>query len=648
MRMRSSASFPRVVTVVVDASTPSASPRLLLVGFSAGAQAELLRAFEAAEEPGLACLDITHWTEAELDSFVGGPLDALLLRSSTSTPEWINRLRTLRTHQATMPVLVQIPRGQDALADLYLREGLQEVYTTASQAPKALRRARARLAAQWAPAQAQAAASKREESQYRFEGLFHNLYDWIYVVGISEQGEMTFETVNPPLHAAGSFLNPDFAGRSPESCLSHSSAGQLISHFRRVLEEGAPLQFEEEHLVTQETRTFQTILTPVRNKWGRIHRIAGISRDITALKVAQAELRASEERLNHALEGTQQGLWDWNLESGNMYRSPRWFGMLGYETGAIEPTLQAGFDLIHPEDRRQTEAALNAHLEGRLPGLQAEYRLRTHSGDWLWVFDAGKVVAWHSDGSPARMAGMCTDISERRRAEESLRALVGGVVHEIRNPVYGISINLDALEATFGDEPRYRSFLGALRESAERIQGLMNDLRDYGEPRTLNPEPCRVRNLLEEAVRTCEALKHTQNAKVRLALDDEALVLPLNARRMHQVFRNLLENALHHSPPGGTVSVRGRHLRDQGHDWWVFSVEDEGAGFEAESLARAFEPFFTRRKGGTGLGLSIVKRVVEEHGGTVAVENGPTGGARVTLRLPAPRRRMELIGDARA
>jgi len=65
-------------------------------------------------------------------------------------------------------------------------------------------------------------------------------------------------------------------------------------------------------------------------------------------------------------------------------------------------------------------------------------------------------------------------------------------------------------------------------------------------------------------------------------------------------------------------------------------------------LARAFEPFFTRRKGGTGLGLSIVKRVVEEHGGTVWVENGSGGGARAVVRLPAPRNRLELIGDARA
>jgi PAS domain S-box-containing protein len=634
---------------VESTANPSTNPiHLLAVGLSAAALGKVVRAFTRTGEAQPLCIDITGWTEAELEAFVCGPGDALLLRSSSVSSEWIDRIKTFRAHHPDLPVLVGIPAKDPSQGEAFLREGFQETYALVSQLPGALRRARARLVAAGMHAPVHTGSSRVEESPYRFDGLFQNLYDWIYVVGISELGEMTFETVNPPLHAGASFLNPDFAGRSPESCLSHGSADQLMAHFQRVAHEGTPLQFEENHLVSGQVRTFQTILTPVRNKWGRIHRIAGISRDITALKVAQAELRASEERLNYALEGTQQGLWDWDLDAGNVYRSPRWFGLLGHEPSAIDPTLQAGLELIHPEDRLQMEAALNAHLEGRLPGFHAEYRLRTRSGDWLWVFDAGKVVAWGSDGRPARMAGMCTDISERRRAEESLRALVGGVVHEIRNPVYGISINLDALEATFGEEPRYRSFLVALRESAERIQGLMNDLRDYAEPRTLNPEPCRVRGLLEDAVRSCDALSDSKNCTVRQALEDEALVLPLNIRRMHQVFRNLIENALHHSPQSGTVSVRGRHLRDEGHDWWTFSVEDEGSGFEPESLARAFEPFFTRRKGGTGLGLSIVKRVVEEHGGMVNVENRPEGGARVTLRLPAPRRRMELIGDPRA
>lgn len=208
------------------------------------------------------------------------------------------------------------------------------------------------------------------------------------------------------------------------------------------------------------------------------------------------------------------------------------------------------------------------------------------------------------------------------------------MVHEIRNPVYGISINLDALEATFGEEPRYRPFVFALRESAERIASLMNDLKDYGEPRTLNPEPCPVLPLLEESARACEGLVAERKSHLRMELEEPQLVLPLNARRMHQVFRNLFENALQHSSVGQEVLLRGRREYVEGQEWWVFTIEDQGPGFAPDAMARAFEPFFTRRKGGTGLGLSIVKRVVEEHGGSVEVANRLEGGA--IDHLPGP------------
>ncbi|HLO68650.1 MAG TPA: ATP-binding protein [Holophaga sp.] len=479
-----------------------------------------------------------------------------------------------------------------------------------------------------------------------YDGLFPNLYDWIYVLDISEEGEITFEVVNPPLGGGSGFLHPDFSGRSPRVCLPADSAGIMDAHIRRVLDEARPLLFEEEHRVEGQGRVFQTTLTPVRNKWGRIHRIAAVSRDITALKAAEAALKASEERLALALEGTQQGLWDWDIARGEVFRSPRWFAMMGLESGAVEPTLEGGLALVHPEDRLMVEGAMNAHLEGRQARFQAEYRIRGGASEWIWVFDAGKVVAWDGEGRPARMTGMCTDITERRRAEESLRALVGGVVHEIRNPVYGISINLDAMEATFGEEPRYMPFVEALRESADRIASLMNDLKDYGEPRTLNPEPCFLKALLEEAVRSCEPQAAQKRCQVVVSLEDPRLVLPLNARRMHQVVRNLVENAIHHSPMGASVALRGRREARDGHAWWILTVEDQGSGFAPEVMTRAFEPFFTRRKGGTGLGLSIVKRVVEEHGGTVELGNRVEGGAQVMVKLPAPRKPASLAPEA--
>ncbi|MBK8596643.1 MAG: PAS domain-containing protein [Holophagales bacterium] len=583
-------------------------------------------------------VDVSAWSESELEECRCGPGDVIVVGTGGDARR-AERVRAFRARHPGVPALARVPRHRSAEALEMLRSGFQEVFSDVTSFPAALERARARMAALPGARIETVAGPASESPEPPFDTVVPNVFDWIYVVGIGEDGRMGFETVNPPLHAGAGFLSSELAGRSVEEGLAGPSAGQLVAHFARVLGEGLPLQFEEEHVVAGKVRAFQTSLTPVRNKWGRIHRIAGISRDITALKEALSALRASEERLNHALEGTQQGLWDWDLATGRVYRSPRWFGMIGLPPGGIDDSFDAGLKLIHPDDRRQLESAMSAHLEGRVPRLEAEYRLRARNGEWIWIFDAGKVVAWDPGGRPSRVAGMCTDITERRRAEEALRALVGGVVHEIRNPVYGIFINLDALEATFGEEPRYGSFVTALRESAERIASLVNDLRDYGEPRTLSPEPHLVRDLVENTVRSCEKLASDRSCRVTVEFEDPSLLLPLNGRRMHQVFRNLLENALLHSPPGGIVRVDVRKVLADGFDWWTFTVADAGTGFDAETLTRAFEPFFTRRKGGTGLGLSIVKRVVEEHGGSVEAANRPEGGARVTVRLPAPRSR---------
>jgi PAS domain S-box-containing protein len=620
--------------------------RLSAMGLHPRTARALARAVAGPSSRPPVLVDVSAWSESELEACRCGPEDVIVAGTGGDARR-AERIRAFRARHPGVPALVKVPKDRPEEALEMLRAGFQEVFSDIVRFPAALERARARIAALPGARSDIVAGPSPEGPERPLDNVVPNVFDWIYVVGIGEDGRMGFETVNPPLQAGAGFLSTEFAGKAVDECLTGPSAGQLDAHFRRVLGEGLPLQFEEEHVVAGKTRAFQTILTPVRNKWGRIHRIAGISRDVTALKEALAALRASEERLNHALEGTQQGLWDWDLAAGKVYRSPRWFGMIGLPPGGIEDSFEAGLKLIHPDDRRQIESAMSAHLEGRVPRFEAEYRIRTRSGEWIWVFDAGKVVAWDDD-RPARVAGMCTEITERRRAEEALRALVVGVVHEIRNPVYGILINLDALEATFGEDPRYVSFVAALRESAERIASLVNDLRDYGEPRTLKPEPHPVRSLVEDAVRACEKLAADRACEVAVALEDPALHLPLNARRMHQVFRNLLENALLASPQGGSVRVSARRTFADGFYWWTFDVEDSGSGFDAETLSRAFEPFFTRRKGGTGLGLSIVKRVVEEHGGSVEAANRPEGGACVTVRLPAPHAPLQARGGARA
>lgn len=133
-----------------------------------------------------------------------------------------------------------------------------------------------------------------------------------------------------------------------------------------------------------------------------------------------ARLRESEERLHRVLEGTEDGFWDWDMETGRIERSARWASMLGYTLAEIEPTRAAGAALVHPEDLALYDAWQERLKTHAMERCDIEYRMRTKSGEWRWILDRGKVVAWTADGRPKRMSGTHTDITERKRTEAAL------------------------------------------------------------------------------------------------------------------------------------------------------------------------------------------------------------------------------------
>ncbi len=134
------------------------------------------------------------------------------------------------------------------------------------------------------------------------------------------------------------------------------------------------------------------------------------------------ELRKSQERLSLAVEGTQVGLWDWKVQSGEVYFNEQWAIMAGYTLEELEPlSIQTWMSLCHPEDLERSERSLQDHFQGKTPFYQCEVRMRHKDGHWIWVLDQGKVVEWDEQGAPIRMAGTHQDITERKLSEQALR-----------------------------------------------------------------------------------------------------------------------------------------------------------------------------------------------------------------------------------
>ena len=160
---------------------------------------------------------------------------------------------------------------------------------------------------------------------------------------------------------------------------------------------------------------------PIRDEHGQITEMLCIGNDITARKQAEVALAESEQRFTLAMEATKDGLWDWNLQTGEVYYSPGYLAMLGYEAGEVPGDVNTWSDRIHPEDK---DAALKANMdciENRSDDFDVEFRMQDKNGEWRWIMGRGKAAGRDENGRAVRMVGTHTDITERKRAEEFLR-----------------------------------------------------------------------------------------------------------------------------------------------------------------------------------------------------------------------------------
>ncbi|MFO0726280.1 MAG: PAS domain-containing protein [Myxococcota bacterium] len=158
--------------------------------------------------------------------------------------------------------------------------------------------------------------------------------------------------------------------------------------------------------------------TIIRALDGQPRRIIGSTIDVTARRAQERDLAAREARSSRAIRGTMDGMWDWNMDTGEAYFSPRLYELLGYTEGELTASEDAFFKLIHREDLDRCWAALHAHLDGKAP-YDVVIRLRHKDGSWRWFRSRGEIFR----GSPSSMSGFLSDVDEQHRASEEIKAL---------------------------------------------------------------------------------------------------------------------------------------------------------------------------------------------------------------------------------
>ena len=260
-----------------------------------------------------------------------------------------------------------------------------------------------------------------------------------------------------------------------------------------------------------------------------------------------------------------------------------------------------------------------------------------------WALTLYLVSEFGSSGE--RAIFVAQDISKRAELEASLRqsemmsllgSLVAGVAHEVRNPLFGISSILDAFETRFSDRTEYLRYTNVLRDEIGRLTVLMEELLEYGKPFRGDLYLVSMDEMVARSTKAC--LPAAEVAQVNLVSDveDSLPKIRIDRRRLSKVFVNLIENAIQHSPNGGTVRIEAFRVSESQQDWVECAIRDQGPGILDQDLPKIFEPFFSKRRGGTGLGLAIAQRIMQEHGGKLIAGNNPDVGACMVARFPVP------------
>jgi PAS domain S-box-containing protein len=460
-------------------------------------------------------------------------------------------------------------------------------------------------------------------------------------------------------------LNRDLVHPADLEATRRLRAGASARPFRQTAAQRS--RHKAGHWVWLETSATRAFTAPD----GTTHGLA-FSRDITALKQAEDELRESETRYRRVVEATDDVVVESNPAGDIVFHTPNLGATLGYT--AEEMTSFDPRATIHPDDVRGTQQAFAEALATSRPS-RLSYRALHRDGSCRWLVSTG--VPYEHDSGEVRFLNITRDVTDRveaarRRVEqearsqqaqrlESLGVMAGGMAHDFNNLLTPILTDASLALGDLPPDSPLRARLERIQRTARRAAELTHHMLAYAGAERLDTRTVDLTQLVESSRELLEGVvvgPHT----LRLELAEGPPDVLADPGQLERVLLNLVTNAVEAlSDEGGVVVVRSGTVELDGSgaapavgdalepgDHPFLEVEDDGAGMDADTQRRIFDPFFTTRFTGRGLGLASVSGILKAHHGAIEIESTPGMGTRMRVLLPrAPADRSdEVASDA--
>lgn len=390
--------------------------------------------------------------------------------------------------------------------------------------------------------------------------------------------------------------------------------------------------------------------------------VLGIARDITKRREAESALRKGEERYVRAATAGKVGVWEWELNTGEIYVDPNLKELLGYRDDELLNHIDEWGARVHPDDAEAVMQAADAHMRGETELYEIEHRMVHKNGSIRWFLARGSVIR-DENGAPVRMVGSDVDITEQKLAEqerarleadanaqraqrlESLGMLAGGIAHDFNNLLTTIlghaGMTLAKLPA---DEPA-RELVEKIEEAAMAGSELTSQLLTYSGKGRVAVGPVDLNRIIEKTTALI-GVSIPRNVRLEYELADSLPSIEADEAQLRQIVMNLVINASEAMDGGsGTITIGTGLDTDRPVEDFVeepaaegpfvyLDVRDTGDGMAPETKARIFDPFFTTKFTGRGLGLAAVRGIVRAHRGGIRLESAPGRGSAVRVVFP--------------
>lgn len=367
------------------------------------------------------------------------------------------------------------------------------------------------------------------------------------------------------------------------------------------------------------------------------------------------------ERYEFAIEGTQDGLWDWDLVTNSVYFSPQWKAMLGYKDDELENNYWVWESRIHPEDQEKALADMQYCISGQKSKIENTHRLRHKNGEWIWILNRARVFYDEQD-KPVRMAGFHSDISNYRKAQDEIKfkeqiifqqskmaamgEMIENISHQWRQPLNIIGLSTTQLETSkmFGkvDDAAFDKDINVIQEQIAYMSQTINDFRKFFKYER-KKERFDVSEALSETLNLIDAKIKNRHIEV---IDDLQTIYTQGYRsEFIQAVINIINNAIYQLEKFKAKERKLLIIRTTlQKEHMTITITDSGGGIPADAIDRLFVPYFTTKADnvGTGIGLYLTHEIIVNHfSGTIKAENvdfehkgQPQHGACFTITLP--------------